>query len=142
MLIRIATWSVLLMIILLYSSPEQSPPASTSSTLRLISLLAPFALAYPHPRRPFPSGALLGACTPVLELLQLEIPGRTSSIADFCVQHMRCIFWTSTRFPSQNNYRSTSDNRNSTKRFSMLDKMKVKIYLRLFALGFALASAP
>jgi VanZ family protein len=97
MLIRIATWFALLMIILLSAVPGNLHPhlMANKHIERFTAYFVTgclFASAYPHPRQLFLSGALLGACAAVLELLQLEIPGRTSSIVDFVVSTCGAYF--------------------------------------------------
>jgi VanZ family protein len=86
--IRIVTWCAFLMIVFLSVVPGGLRPHVMAD--KHIEHFAAyfitgclFALAYP--RQLFLSCALLTACTAVLELVQLEIAGRTSSITDFAV---------------------------------------------------------
>jgi VanZ family protein len=88
--VRIATWCALLMIIFLSVVPGNLRPHVIAD--KHIEHFAAYfitgclsALAYPRPRQLFLSCPLLSACAAILELVQLEIPGRTSSITDFTV---------------------------------------------------------
>jgi VanZ family protein len=88
--IRITTWSAVLMIVVLSVVPGDLRPHVLADK-HIEHLGAYFvtgclsALAYPQLRHLFVTGALLATCAAVLELVQLEIPGRTSSITDFAV---------------------------------------------------------
>ena len=87
---RIATWCALLMIIFLSVVPGNLRPhviADKHIEHFAAYFIAGFlsTLAYPRPRQLFLSCLLLSGCAAMLELVQLEIPGRTSSITDFTV---------------------------------------------------------
>jgi len=88
--IRLATWSAILMLIVLSVVPGDLRPHLLAD--KHIEHLGAYlvtgyfsALAYPERRQLFASGALLATLAAVLELAQLEVPGRTSSITDFAV---------------------------------------------------------
>jgi hypothetical protein len=90
MSIRVATWCALLMIIFLSVVPGNARPQVLADkhiehfgAYFVTGCL--FALAYPRPRQLVLSCALLSVCVAVLESVQLEIPGRTSSFTDFAV---------------------------------------------------------